>query len=418
MDGLDVVGVLDRYSQKERLRAFLAEFQAHKALSTTARCVYVSGPAGAGKTRLVLDTLAEAGYDVLNYNTCRVRNKAAVESLASTTTGSISVASLLGGKPRPLAVVMDDIDGMNTGDKGGINALIKLVRRKKTARQKGEATTAMPVVCIGGVYADKKLTELHSAAGLSIALSAPSNSQVLALFSAAAPELSTKERQRVTSYCCGNLHRVVDAIKLLRAVGLSRWSSCIERLVPAAGGDETAKDVTAELFARPPAYEDHGRLVGETDRTSVGLLVHENAVDVLQPGDSRLYLECLDRICAADRVDRAAFQKQIWGFNEMSSFIKTMGVAHVLHCAGRAPAEFQDGVRFTKVLTKYSTEYNNSVFVRGLCESTGLDRKDLGAHMIELRERHEDAWSAATELVDYGITRVEIERVWRLLGVR
>jgi hypothetical protein len=150
----------------------------------------------------------------------------------------------------------------------------------------------------------------------------------------------------------------------------------------------------------------------------VGLLVHENTVDVLHAGDSGLYLECLDRICAADRIDRAAFQKQIWGFNEMSSLVKTMGVAHVLHQAGRAPAILPDGVRFTKVLTKYATEYNNSVFVRGMCEATGLDRKDLCAHMIELRERHSDACSAAAELDDYGIGRVEVERVWRLLGVR
>jgi hypothetical protein len=418
MDGLDVVGGLGRGPHKERLLSFLSDFETHKALATTARCVYVSGPAGAGKTRFVLDTLSEVGYDILDYDTCRVRNKAVVEALASTTTGATSVMSLLGGKPKPLAVVMDDIDGMNTGDKGGINALIKLVRRKKTARQRSEATTAMPVVCIGGVYADKKLTELHSAAGLNIELELPTDQQVVALLRAAAPTLAPKDQQRAARYCRGNLHRVSDVIKLLQAITIKRWRSCLEHLAPASGGDETAKDVTAALLAIPPAFADHGQLIGETERTSVGLLVHENTVDVLHAGDSGLYLECLDRICAADRIDRAAFQKQIWGFNEMSSLVKTMGVAHVLHQAGRAPAILPDGVRFTKVLTKYATEYNNSVFVRGMCEATGLDRKDLCAHMIELRERHSDACSAAAELDDYGIGRVEVERVWRLLGVR
>ena len=31
---------------------------------------------------------------------------------------------------------MDEIDGMNSGDKGGINTLIKLIRPKKTNKQK------------------------------------------------------------------------------------------------------------------------------------------------------------------------------------------------------------------------------------------------------------------------------------------
>ncbi len=36
---------------------------------------------------------------------------------------------------------MDEIDGMNSGDKGGINTLIKLIRPKKTKKQKKEEIT-------------------------------------------------------------------------------------------------------------------------------------------------------------------------------------------------------------------------------------------------------------------------------------
>ena len=36
---------------------------------------------------------------------------------------------------------MDEIDGMNSGDKGGINSLIKLIRPKKTKKQRLEEVT-------------------------------------------------------------------------------------------------------------------------------------------------------------------------------------------------------------------------------------------------------------------------------------
>ena len=34
-------------------------------------------------------------------------------------------------------------------------------------------------------------------------------------------------------------------------------------------------------------------------------------------------------------------------------------------------------VRFTKVLTKYSTEYNNMLFTQNLCEELNMDKKDM-----------------------------------------
>jgi len=43
-----------------------------------------------------------------------------------------NVLSMFTSKVKPIAILMDEIDGMNNGDKGGINALIKLIRPKKT----------------------------------------------------------------------------------------------------------------------------------------------------------------------------------------------------------------------------------------------------------------------------------------------
>ena len=55
---------------------------------------------------------------------------------------------------------MDEIDGMNNGDKGGINTLIKLIRPKKTKKQKLEEVTMNPIICIGNYHIDKKIKEL------------------------------------------------------------------------------------------------------------------------------------------------------------------------------------------------------------------------------------------------------------------
>ena len=51
---------------------------------------------------------------------------------------------------------------MNNGDKGGINSLIKIIRPKKTKKQKLEELSMNPIICIGNNQIDKKIRELVS----------------------------------------------------------------------------------------------------------------------------------------------------------------------------------------------------------------------------------------------------------------
>ena len=75
--------------------------------------------------------------------------------------------------------------------------------------------------------------------------------------------------------------------------------------------------------------------MNETDRTIVGLLWHENIIDVLGKTKKEevvpFYLDILDNMCFADYIDRITFQKQIWQFNEMSSLIKTFKNNKIYH---------------------------------------------------------------------------------------
>ena len=162
--------------------------------------------------------------------------------------------------------------------------------------------------------------------------------------------------------------------------------------------------------------------MNETDRTSVGLLFHENIIDVLEkiPKDIAIpfYIKILNNLCFADYVDRITFQKQIWIFNEMSSLIKTFYNHHLWHeLPKKKNIKFNpEKVRFTKVLTKYSTEYNNMVFIQNLCQQLSMDKKDVFSYFLSLRQKHTD--EEIYELFDndnYQINKLDINRVYRYL---
>ena len=165
--------------------------------------------------------------------------------------------------------------------------------------------------------------------------------------------------------------------------------------------------------------DEHFNIMNETDRTSVGLLWHENIIDVIDKIDKKtsipFYINQLENVCFADYIDRITFQKQIWQFNEMSSLIKTFKNNKLYHESFKKKQKYNPSeVRFTKVLTKYSTEYNNSLFIQNLCQQLGMDKKDLFSFFLELKNNYDD-----TQLVilfeNYEITKLDINRIYRYL---
>ena len=159
--------------------------------------------------------------------------------------------------------------------------------------------------------------------------------------------------------------------------------------------------------------------MNETDRTIVGLLWHENIVDSLQKIDHKesmpFYRDFLENICFADYIDRITFQKQIWQFNEMSSLIKTMYNNKLFHDSFPKKPKFNPlDVRFTKVLTKYSTEYNNSVFLQNLCDKLQMDKKDLLLYFEELHKKYSEE-DIIILLENYEISKLDVQRLYRYI---
>jgi hypothetical protein len=167
--------------------------------------------------------------------------------------------------------------------------------------------------------------------------------------------------------------------------------------------------------------------MNETDRTSVGLLWHENIIDNIEKMNKAtsipFYINQLDNICFADYIDRITFQKQIWQFNEMSSLIKTMKNNKLYHDYFKnnkynsskkyKPVNAND-IRFTKVLTKYSTEYNNSIFIQDLCQKLSMDKKDLLGFFMLIKNTYDD--NQIINLFDnYEISKLDVNRIYRYI---
>jgi Cdc6-like AAA superfamily ATPase len=146
---------------EQQLTDFLKNFELHGRDKSTVRCAYIYGVPGTGKTTFAHRVLQSNGYDCISFTAADTRNKIMVEALDVYSIACSDVMSSfmydIRSDKRKIAVLMDEIECMNTGDKGGINALIKLVRPKRTKKQKLEESMFVPVICIGTASIDKKI---------------------------------------------------------------------------------------------------------------------------------------------------------------------------------------------------------------------------------------------------------------------
>ena len=124
-----------------------------------------------------------------------------------------NIVSLFHKKARPIAIVMDEIDGMNNGDKGGINALIKLIRPKKTKKQKLEEISNNPIICISNYHFDKKIKELMKMCVV-IEIKKPTTKQIIALIKILLPDLKDNVQALIAEYVNHDLRKLNEFISL------------------------------------------------------------------------------------------------------------------------------------------------------------------------------------------------------------
>jgi len=434
---MDINRLLGREQMEQAIVQLLHDFDANCHNLQFKKGIYVYGASGTGKTFFVTEILKRLNYDVIKYDAGDTRNKNLIDSITSNNISSNNVLNMMYKKKQKIAILMDEIEAMNSGDKFGITSLIKLIRQKKTKRQKMESQTFNPIICISNYYVDKKIKELMKVCHV-FELTTPTPLHIHDIMrfqfrdDAAKTAAINQHADALVAYIQGDLRKCFTVMQWIHHDNHDcpmMWTHMIATFCPKMF-NEDSKRITRRILDAPIAMEDHCNIINETDRTIVALLWHENVVDSFPQQEGMtwserfgLYHRILQNICFADYIDRITFQNQIWQFNEMSSLIKTMYNNKLFHEAAPVDAAWKTttgarDIRFTKILTKYSTEYNNANFVSSLCNKMEMDRKDVMCFFQELRflqNMPERRHLLQTMVDNVDITKLDIKRFYRYL---
>ena len=279
---LEMNTILQRDGIYNEIKNILNSFEANHKTINFKKGIYIYGSPGCGKTQFVIELLTSLNYDIIKYDAGDVRNKSLIDTITSNNISNRNVLHLMNGTIKKIAIVMDEIDGMNNGDKGGITSLIKLIRQKKTKKQKSENITLNPIICIGNYYIDKKIKELMKVCNV-FKLDTPTPAQIetiiqITIHTPLCPSLKTK----ILDYIQGDLVKLNFIIELHKKNPQLLNEEILTAIFIMKSYNYDAKKITHYLINKHIMLEEHANFMNETDRTIVSLLYHENIVDALR----------------------------------------------------------------------------------------------------------------------------------------
>ena len=414
---------------------------------TVKRGIYIYGDPSIGKTEFVRGILNSINVDTIYLTSSDIRNKSVIIQLLSKHKSSSNhIMHLINNNIQQKVIVMDEIYNMNFGDKGGLTALCTMIHPKKIPKKKKASTassvlktqsttsktpkddlsTILPVICIGGCQIDKKIKELMNTCHV-VKIPTPTSDQIFELIQVLVPNMENYIMERLAIYVRGNLQKLISLIKLyiMNPVLFTEHDILSNAICPISLS-ESNKIITKNIFTQ---YSATKQLMGicDNERTTVGLMWHENVIDILQPVSLNLsillYIKILDNICLGDYIDRIMFQKQIWHFGELSSLIKTSKNSNIIneHSTLFDFSILENDIRFTKALTKFSSIYSNFIFMQTMCRKTHMNVKDILLFFIDIQTKMEEKAiiQFLEEICDIKCDtkkRVEVNRMYKIIN--
>jgi len=344
--------------------------------------LYVYGDIGIGKTTIIKSILQSLKYNI-NYIDCN-QNKLTVDELMNMTNNS-DVYSMFFNNKHSNALIVDNINYYSYSDKSYFTNLIKLLKKKNTYN-------SIPFVFINTLHEEKKFAELYKISTL-LKINPPSNSQLKNIILKLYPSIFELENSKhivnnILDYLDNKFYKLINIhyfyynnIIELKFDNVTNSNNASSTII----NNSNIKLLTKNLLEHKFNLNDLD-IINYSDRTSLSLLLHENIIKLfnanLSIDDLKIYKKILQNFAFCDCIDKNIFLYQIWQLNDITYIIKIFYNNYILYQNNLLKHIDQKEIIFTKILTKYSSEYNNFNFIFSNTQLYCTNKKNLLLYMF------------------------------------
>jgi hypothetical protein len=340
-----------------------AEEQIEKWLKTPSHpAVLLYGEPGVGKTTLAHRCLKQKALKIIEFNASHTRSGTSFRKIILPLLKEGGVVTMLEtGKKGGIGIILDEIDGLSQGEKGGLKELLDFLRSWKPTHE------STPLILISNTLDSRNLLQISKLC-LTIPIREANKAKVEEWLGQSLPSDDL-------------LTRVQGDLRLLQRqmAGLEQpleISEVPEGILPIAWWTLwTEWDPFVDL-----EIESH-------EANLAGLVMVENLNDRIRAskGDTHeawtLYRSIFLSYCKSDRADFWAFFHQCWNLLPLSQDLKlkipSLQLSQLCKLSDSYPVPKPDALRYTPVLTKQSAIFNSWKF---MCELA--DRDSVPVHRV------------------------------------
>lgn len=300
------------------------------------------GPPGIGKTTLVHRIMKKIGYTLCEFNASHTRSGIAFKKtiLPLLKYGGVQ-EWLRDGNNNRMAVLLDEMDGLSGGEKGGLNELLGFLRSWK------EGDHSHPLVLICNNLHGRPMEQIRRIC-TSIILDPPKPDVILSEFQTNDTTVPDSVAQ------CGDLRVIFRHIEGFPA---------LDQRVHIEDSNCTSASLEWAWHCLYEKYDPYMNIQLENNEANLaGLVLHENTPKRLEECEDALetYMKLFDILYVSDWADFWAFFYQCWQILPLTQQLKLKITNQIFDSkpTSKKAIPTPEQLTFTRVLSRQSALFN------------------------------------------------------------
>jgi replication factor C subunit 1 len=378
------------YGNKENIKLmseWIEDFKNKK--KDTKISLFISGPPGIGKTTIAHILLLKYNYEIIEYNASDVRSQKAVKENLNRVMNSSNISIMKNNERKNIAIIMDEVDGMSSGDRGGVAELVSIINPNKGKKKtdKIQLLYNNPIICISNNNIDKKLSELRQNS-FEIIFLKPSYDDLQYFCNKIIEEekikISEESIEKIIHYSQSDFRRVAYLLQDLSIIipDLNITDETISQQLESFSEkkiDINLFKATEKLFEKYYSIQDTISFY-ECDRSLVSMMVHENIIYNLTKPEIKQHLNIIYDIyhyfSIGDIIDKIIYNNQTWYLQDLNGILKCSLPSLIFNTIFNNNKKLKP-ILFTSILSKSAIQFSNFKNIIHIKNKFNMNKKYL-----------------------------------------
>jgi DNA polymerase III delta prime subunit len=353
---------------KTNIKNWINDFKSKKKDFTN--CLILHGPPGIGKTSIANLLLKTNDFDVIEFNSSDIRNQKTLKDKIEEINGNINILDFMCNKKKPIGIIIDELDGINSTEKGAIKELTSIINNTKEY--------SSPFICTTNSI--NKRIDMLKKKSLYIKLNKPSLNTIKQFINKICInenlDLSYEIKHHIAKTSQLDFRRVIVLMEYLFNYNINNLSE--EEIIKTIETydkkslDYTCYEATDKILNN--YYNDFSEIINY-DKSNIGYLLYENFQSFIINNkkcsdDEKMNIisKIYNEFCISDILDKKIYINQQFYLSNYNDFVKFNIPSYLINSLDKTSYNKFNKLNYSTMINKISFEYLNVKLINSINE--------------------------------------------------